>query len=160
MFGNVRPAEAARSAGRVGGFAGSSSSAPTRSYGGGGGYSGGGYSGGGGFSRGGYGAGYVAPPPAFYSGGYMAPRIVAPVVVGPYAPAVAVTGSTVASPAMDAIVLMALAFIAFSTVSSTLAGAGGRAGGLASFDEDCGLDGPLQVGFSGRVVWGLVWVAP
>jgi hypothetical protein len=144
MFGHVSPAEAARSAGRVGGFAGSS--APSRSYGGGGGYSGGG----GGYSRGGsyapsYGGSYVSPP-SFYRGGYssyglMGPPVVAPpVVVAPYATGAAVVASP-ASPVLDALLLMSLAFIAFSAASSALAP--GRSGGLLG--PDAGAAGSLQL---------------
>lgn len=131
LFGNVHPAEAARSAGRVGGFAGSSSSAPSRSYGGGG----GGYRGG----------GYSSPAPSVYYGGssyyggstLLAPRIIAPspVVVSPYAvsPVVTVT-SPGTSAALDGILLMALAFVAFSSISSVLGPS--RSGGLLSSDAD------------------------
>lgn len=152
LFGNVHPAEAARSAGRVGGFAGSSaSSAPSRSYGGGGSsYSGGG----GGYSRGGggyspsYGGSYLAAPSPYYGGGVSTYLMPPPVVVAPYAAGPAVAVGTGASSALDAALLMGLAFIAFSTVSSALAP--GRTGGLVldsddEFGEGGAGGGPLQV---------------
>jgi len=144
LFGTVHPAEAARSAGRVGGFAGSSaSSAPSRSYGGGGGYS----RGGGGYSPS-YGGSYLAAPSPYYGAGVSTYLMPPPVVVAPYAAGPAVAVGTGASSALDAALLMGLAFIAFSTVSSALAP--GRTGGLVldgddEFGEGGAGGGPLQV---------------
>ncbi|GBF97121.1 hypothetical protein Rsub_10132 [Raphidocelis subcapitata] len=166
VFGSPAPAEAARSAGRVGGFAGDSGGGGSAasssrsygggssSYGGGGGGYGGGYGGGSSYSRS-YGGGgvYVAPPPA-YGNGYISsysvipPLIAPPVMVSPYAsPAVAVAAPA-ASGAFDAVLLAAVAFIALSTVSTALGPS--RAGGLLAGDDDGGAGGlavtKVQVG--------------
>jgi uncharacterized membrane protein len=141
VFGNVAPAEAARSAGRVGGFDSGAAASSSRSSGGGsygGGYSGG-YSGGSSYSRGGgfYGGGsvYTAPPTVYYDVG---PRVLAPpVVVTPYAASPAMVVSDPAGSAVvDAMLLMGLTFVAFSTVKQALGPS--SAGGLALGDGDVG----------------------
>lgn len=153
----MHPAEAARSAGRVGGFAGSSTS---RSYSGGGSSarSSGGYSSGSSYSSGSRSSGSYGGSRRYDSFSYggsrgvgissygimPAPLIAPPVVVSPYAgPTVVAPGAAATTfDAFDALLLMSLAFIAFSTVSSL---ASERSVGLLPWGSEDGEAGPLQL---------------